>query len=419
MDPLSQPDLTAAQATGPNNFVSATPSGGLGEGLARQRPTVESSAILKLKGLPYSATEEDIRQFFAPYELKGVSFVYEPDGRPSGLAFAEFVSKEEALKALSKNGEYIGQRYVRLLHVPRSEMEEQVRLGTLAIPGAAAKLRSRMMRSQQQRNNAIFMPTGPVQLVPTVLPGGRPIMTMGPPGAGPNAGINAPYGQPGVPSQLPVESRLWQPAYQQAATYQQQQAAAQQQPTQQLQTQHAHGLPYQSPAQLAAQFSGLSLAGQQQQHGAAMQAAAAQGAAMQAAAGAMQGVAAAAGAGQLPRAAQVIPQAALAAQALHHLPPPPPQGAHFIAAGARVVQAATSPTIKIRGLPYGSSPSEILAFFQSYHFLPDTLQIGLDQLGRPSGEAWLSFSSPQEALRAVRDLNRHYLGNRYLELSIC
>ena len=30
-------------------------------------------------------------------------------------------------QALSKNGEYIGERYVRLLHVPRSEMEEQVR----------------------------------------------------------------------------------------------------------------------------------------------------------------------------------------------------------------------------------------------------------------------------------------------------
>ncbi len=99
------------------------------------------------------------------------------------------------------------------------------------------------------------------------------------------------------------------------------------------------------------------------------------------------------------------------------MPPPPPQG-HFVA-GTRVVQAATSPTIKIRGLPYGSSPTEILTFFQTYHYLPDTLQIGLDQLGRPSGEAWLSFSSPQEALRAVRDLNRHYLGNRYLELSIC
>ena len=30
------------------------------------------------------------------------------------------------VQALDKNGEYIGERYVRLLHVPKSEMEEQV-----------------------------------------------------------------------------------------------------------------------------------------------------------------------------------------------------------------------------------------------------------------------------------------------------
>ncbi|GLC42385.1 hypothetical protein PLESTB_000652500 [Pleodorina starrii] len=401
MDPLSatQADLAAAQAvgTGTNSFPGAAPD------IARQRQADQSSAILKLKGLPYSASEDDIRQFFAPYELKSVSFVYEPDGRPSGLAFAEFVSKEEALKALSKNGEYIGQRYVRLLHVPRAEMEEQVRLGTLAIPGAAAKLRSRMIRSQQ-RNNAVYMATGPVQLMPTVMPGGRPVMAaMGPGGPGPNAAMSAPYSQPAGHGQVPVESRLWQPTYQQS--YQQQQAAQQQPGGQHLQAQQPGGVHgYQSPAALAAQFAGLGMGGPQQQAAAA--------AGMQQPGGPQglpRGAAAAA-------AAQVLAQP-LAAQSLHMAPPPPP-GGHFVA-GTRVVQAATSPTIKIRGLPYGSSPTEILAFFQTYQYLPDTLQIGLDQLGRPSGEAWLSFSSPQEALRAVRDLNRHYLGNRYLELSIC
>ncbi|KAG2488109.1 hypothetical protein HYH03_013258 [Edaphochlamys debaryana] len=406
MDPLggAQPDLAAAQAGAvghgdPSSFSGA----GSADGLARQRQADQTSAILKLKGLPYSATEEDIRQFFAPYELKTVSFVYEPDGRPSGLAFAEFVSKEEALKALSKNGEYIGQRYVRLLHVPRAEMEEQVRLGTLAIPGAAAKLRSRMMRSQQ-RNNMPYM-GGPVQLMPTVMPGGRHVMM------GPNAGMGAPYSQQGGPGQPQVESRLWQPGYGQG--YGQ---GGQQPGGGQGQGGAGGGLPggmgqpgmgqYQSPAALAAQFGGLSLGGGMgsQQGGGGL---GGQGGA----GGPMQSRGAGAG-GMLPQS--------LGAQGLH-LPPPPasgPGGGHFVA-GTRVVQAPTSPTIKIRGLPYGSTPTEILAFFQSYQYLPDTLQIGLDQLGRPSGEAWLSFSGPQEALRAVRDLNRHYLGNRYLELSIC
>lgn len=49
---------------------------------------------------------------------------------------------------MSKNGEFIGERYVRLLRVPVTEMEEQSRRGTLAIPG---KLRSRLIQQQQQQ----------------------------------------------------------------------------------------------------------------------------------------------------------------------------------------------------------------------------------------------------------------------------
>jgi heterogeneous nuclear ribonucleoprotein F/H len=94
-------------------------------------------------------------------------------------------------QALAKNGEYIGQRYVRLLHVPRQEMEEQVRHGTLAVPGAAAKFRSRMMR---QPRNPAYMP-GQLMMPPMPpLPGGRPVVALG----------AVPYGQPG-----PVDGRIW------------------------------------------------------------------------------------------------------------------------------------------------------------------------------------------------------------------
>ena len=45
----------------------------------------EDSAVLKLKGLPYTASSHQIYQFFAGFNLNEVAFVYEPDGRPSGL----------------------------------------------------------------------------------------------------------------------------------------------------------------------------------------------------------------------------------------------------------------------------------------------------------------------------------------------
>ncbi len=77
-----------------------------------------------------------------------------------------------AAQALAKNGEYIGERYVRLLHVPKSEMEEQVRLGTLAIPGAAAKLRSRLLRQQQQQQQRV-VGLAPAAALPAFMhPGG-------------------------------------------------------------------------------------------------------------------------------------------------------------------------------------------------------------------------------------------------------
>jgi heterogeneous nuclear ribonucleoprotein F/H len=77
-----------------------------------------------------------------------------------------------------------------------------------------------------------------------------------------------------------------------------------------------------------------------------------------------------------------------------------------------------SKTVKIRGLPFRATPLDILSFFDGFQFIAESLQIGVDTLGRPSGEAWLSFASAEEAMRAVRERNRHYLGSRYLELSV-
>lgn len=65
-----------------------------------------------------------------------------------------------------------------------------------------------------------------------------------------------------------------------------------------------------------------------------------------------------------------------------------------------------------------STPLDIFNFFDSYDIIAESLQLGVDALGRPSGEAWLTFATSDEALRAVRERNRHYLGHRYLELSL-
>jgi heterogeneous nuclear ribonucleoprotein F/H len=55
---------------------------------------------------------------------------------------------------MSKNGAYIGERYVRLLHVPKQEMQEQVRLGTIAVPGNAHR-RGRVQQQLQQQQHQL------------------------------------------------------------------------------------------------------------------------------------------------------------------------------------------------------------------------------------------------------------------------
>jgi hypothetical protein len=43
-------------------------------------------------------------------------------------------------------------------------------------------------------------------------------------------------------------------------------------------------------------------------------------------------------------------------------------------------------------------------------------QLGRDQAGYSTGEAWVSFKQAEEGYRALREKNRAYLGPRYVEL---
>lgn len=86
--------------------------------------------------------------------------------------------------------------------------------------------------------------------------------------------------------------------------------------------------------------------------------------------------------------------------------------------GAPQQRGPAGTTVKMRGLPFRVSPAEVLSFFTGFDVVPDTLHMGSDAMGRPSGEGWLSFSSEEEAARAARERNRQYLGSRYLELTV-
>ncbi|KAJ8398116.1 hypothetical protein AAFF_G00431930 [Aldrovandia affinis] len=83
--------------------------------------------VVKLRGLPYSCTEKDVIQFFPDLEIiaGGVTLVRNHRGRSSGNAYVEFVSQEMADKALLKDREVMGNRYIEVFSSRKSEVHSQ------------------------------------------------------------------------------------------------------------------------------------------------------------------------------------------------------------------------------------------------------------------------------------------------------
>jgi RNA recognition motif-containing protein len=72
---------------------------------------------LKLRGLPFDSTVEDIIEFFKGYKIdeNTITFAMNMDGRPTGEAWVTFADKEESQRALKeRNRCHIGKRYIEL-----------------------------------------------------------------------------------------------------------------------------------------------------------------------------------------------------------------------------------------------------------------------------------------------------------------
>jgi heterogeneous nuclear ribonucleoprotein F/H len=78
-------------------------------------------------------------------------------------------------------------------------------------------------------------------------------------------------------------------------------------------------------------------------------------------------------------------------------------------------KGANNPKVKLRGLPYGSTVTDVLNFFRGFGVIEGSVTFGVNAEGRPSGEAWVSFNRLEDARRAVREKDRHHMV-RILEL---
>lgn len=71
--------------------------------------------------------------------------------------------------------------------------------------------------------------------------------------------------------------------------------------------------------------------------------------------------------------------------------------------------------VRLRGLPYSCTESDIVLFFSDLHIVEDGVTIVRDHRGRNSGEAYVQFASQEIADEALQK-DREAIGNRYIEL---
>ncbi|KAF1384490.1 hypothetical protein PFLUV_G00120780 [Perca fluviatilis] len=87
-------------------------------------PETAGDGLVRLRGLPFGCSKEEIVQFFSGLEIvpNGITLPVDIQGRSTGEAFVQFASQDIAEKALKKHKERIGHRYIEIFKSSRAEV---------------------------------------------------------------------------------------------------------------------------------------------------------------------------------------------------------------------------------------------------------------------------------------------------------
>lgn len=86
----------------------------------------EQISAIRMRGLPFKATDDEIENFFTGYNIIPNSIKYKLDenGRKSGQACIMFNTRSEALRALAeRDKKQMGSRYIELVQIEKSEYD--------------------------------------------------------------------------------------------------------------------------------------------------------------------------------------------------------------------------------------------------------------------------------------------------------
>jgi len=88
---------------------------------------------VRIRGLPFETTEDDVLQFFADIALVDVLLEMTGDGRCSGTGFVVLGTDEALQAALLKNKESLGRRYVEVFTTTKAEYYKAASAAALAM----------------------------------------------------------------------------------------------------------------------------------------------------------------------------------------------------------------------------------------------------------------------------------------------
>ncbi|XP_076587145.1 putative RNA-binding protein 19 [Chaetodon auriga] len=87
---------------------------------AKQEMEPATEFTVKLRGAPFSVKEQQIREFMTPLKPAAIRIGKNESGNRTGYVYVDLHSEEQVEKALKKNKDYIGGRYIEVFRVDAS-----------------------------------------------------------------------------------------------------------------------------------------------------------------------------------------------------------------------------------------------------------------------------------------------------------
>lgn len=92
------------------------------EKIKHERPKdAVACGTIKMKGLPFKAKNQHIKDFFAPLKMLDIRIIKNHQGKPTGCGFVDFSNEKDIKEALKRDRDFIQGRYIELSRVKEEQ----------------------------------------------------------------------------------------------------------------------------------------------------------------------------------------------------------------------------------------------------------------------------------------------------------